>query len=142
MVHQLLPAAVALGFNGWDSGDPEDGEDSYRLLVKKKAWRCKSYFERDGTCIRSAILTWSGQPVDALWHRLQHLDEKHLAVKDAVNPDTSPFRDCLQRLCAMLRGCSGDGVDLAPLWFRYSDADAGRTSLQTELRHNILSVSV
>jgi len=136
MVHGTLPTVYVLTYTSWEDGDDED--DDHRAKVRKKAWRCRCVLRDPEKTATATMITWIGQPVDTLWHQLQYLDEEGSALA-VVLSDDSPFESCMLRITAGLRGCTGDGVSLAPVFWDL-DSKVGRAWATRRVRFHSCSM--
>ncbi len=91
LCHDLLRRAWKLAFPTWEDGGAglEGESEEFHLTMQKKVYRVGKFFgERSG---RSLVMSFTTEPLDWLWHRLQYLDEQGRAYFDISSPTRSPF---------------------------------------------------
>ena len=86
MLFGLQRRSFAAAFSDFEVIDEDAGDESeFRKYKRGKAWRAARVTQEPDYGWRKCIMSFSLEPVDHLWLRLQHLDENGSALKDIVH---------------------------------------------------------
>ena len=66
-------------------------------MLKRKFWRSKQTMSNHAMQRARAVISWTAEPIDSLWMRIQKLDEGGSPLFDLQRP-CSPFAVCAQEL--------------------------------------------
>jgi len=134
----VLPRCMAQGFPSWQSGDDEASDDP-RKVIRAKTWRAKCHLNSSEHRVQFAIISWTSEPVDHLWLKLQHLDMQGALVKDLQHPSLNPFRECeLQLAKFVVRPF--DQTTLGTLHWRFCRSEQEGIAFSGTVREHVLSM--
>ena len=75
LFHQVLARAIQRAFKSADKDiKAMDEEEDYKLFCKKKLFRTLKVMENPCTTLKWALLSFSSEPLDHCWQRLQYLE--------------------------------------------------------------------
>ena len=133
--NNILTRAFMKAFPSWENmeaaadegeeGGNQDGDmdaQEYRKMLRRKVWRATKTVadpvHREQALMTSLVMV----PMDALWMKLQWLDERGSAMFDCVSQDRSPFVAC-QRSLASFMSAQWDEGPLFMWYFAFSNDD-------------------
>ena len=111
LCHDILNKCLRATFPKWDSVDAalpqdaggQDDQEDYRKMIRSKTWRAVHSCAEVGERRSAAKLSWTVEPLDHLWRRIQYMDAAGNALADIVLPQTNPFLACQLSFGRMLR---------------------------------------
>ena len=142
MLNGLLMATITQSFRHFDDGDPgEENQDDFRNMMKRKAWRVRCVGNDAATHRRIVLANFISQPLDHVWHRVQHLDDVGGGFKDCVIDKTNPFAQACRSMISMLKDIEA-GHELDTLFWYYAEDPASQQHLDllTEIRASVSSM--
>jgi len=131
MFHGVLRKVVTLAFPSWDSGlppaNPADGDqdDDYRAMCRSKTWRMGKVLRDCNKEVQWAIVSWTAEPLDHLWQRLQFLDVRGNVLVACSGP-SSPFKECSRAFMAAVVTPISAGILAALFWHYHTDQSLAR----------------
>ena len=111
MCFNLLPRALRRAFPTWQSMNVVqqavqgiEEEDDKRKYMRGKTYRSCKYLESQRDKMSASVLSWTAEPADHLWMKLQYLDARHSALLDIQDDKLNPFLECQRSVSAALAG--------------------------------------
>lgn len=95
MLHGILPAVVHRLFSRRappEAAAEEGQEDDYRALVQRKTWRARCVLANTPSSFSICKANWISEPLDHLWHLIQHRDKEGGSFQDLLRPASNHFR--------------------------------------------------
>ena len=143
-IHGILKATVEKAFPDWESGEPEaiDNDDvDFRRMVQKKVWRSRKFLAEGSRLAKTVLAAWTSEPMDTLWLRLEAMDDRGSALRDAATSERSPFRQCIIELRKSLT-TPVTQTYLAPLIHHWGEDSEARAFLLPNARAQLASMLV
>ncbi len=106
LLHKVLPRVWRLAFPDYHSGavDPaeqieNEADEDFKTNMKNKVYRCGKFLSERSS--RACTMSFVTEPIDWLWHRLQHLDETSSSLSDIACSERNPFNkaQACSRVC-------------------------------------------
>ena len=143
MFHGVLREVVVRAFPTWDAGLPPDAAnagdgddgDEYRAMCRSKVWRMGKVLRDIKKEVEWAIISWTAEPLDHLWQRLQYLDARGNVLVSCTG-SSSPFKECSRALLCMVVTPTSTS-SLSPLFWQYHRVE----TLSTRVRSRVLCMA-
>ena len=103
LVHGVFHQVFLLAYPQ-DRKDGGGGTDDYHAQVHQKVNRARRVVEDVDRRHQLLLFAYATEPLDWLWQRVQHMDERGSGLLDLTHPATSPVGEANRRWVALLSG--------------------------------------
>ena len=141
MVNGLFDRTVEEAYGTWEDGfvvedtseSDADVKEQASAKAQRKVWRMKMTMRDESGRRALCLVLFVAEPLDALFLRLQKLDEAKELLLKCCRPATSPFSECLAAYGAMLLGSPTDGP-LSAVYYHFGGTADAESKITTEAR--------